>query len=58
MSWLAKYRADWRALQALDGGRSPGLATAIEAAVLLLVLLDVLTIVAFVPALVDMAVWS
>lgn len=58
MTWLAKYLADWRALRALDGGRSPGVATAIDAALLMLVLLDVLTIPAFVPAMIALAVRS
>lgn len=58
MSWVAKYRADWRALRALDGGRSPALSAAIDATVLLLVLLDLLALVAFVPALIGLAVWS
>ena len=56
MTWLARYRADYRALKVLDGGRSPGVATAIDAALLVLILLDGLAIVAFVPAMIALAV--
>lgn len=58
MSALARARANYRALRALDGGRSPIASASIDAVVLLLVLLDVLAIAAFVPAMVGLAVWS
>lgn len=58
MTWLAKYRADYRALKALDGGRSPLAAALIDGVVIMLLLLDVLAIVTFVPILIGLAVWS
>lgn len=48
--WLAKYLADHRALRAIDGGRLPGFELAIDAAVLLVILVDVLAIAALVSA--------
>lgn len=58
MNWFARYRADYRALRALDGGRSPIAAALVEAAVLVLMVLDVLAVAAFVPVLIGLAVAS
>ena len=58
MSALARARANYRALRALDGERSPIASAVIDAGVLVLILLDVLAIAAFVPAMIGLAVWS
>ena len=58
MTWLARYRANYRALKALDDGRSPLLSAAIDGVVIVMLLLDLLAIVAFVPSLIGLAVWS
>lgn len=50
MTWVDRYLADWRALRAIDGGRLPGFELAIDAAVLLVILVDVLAIAALVSA--------
>ena len=42
--WADRYLADWRALRALNGGRAPGLDMAIDAAILVLILHDVVMI--------------
>lgn len=58
MTWFAKYRADYRALKALDGGRSPLASALLDSVVIALLLLDVLTIVAAGPVVIGLAVWS